>query len=186
MAAHIARITLAIAFPVLCIASARSKMPFDYDIAGALAAIPSAVERAITCVTCACDTVFSPSGELKQVQYATIAARFVCFIAASQLVSMLICIGACVCIWGRKGNPVLCARNDKRCLVWIPRDPVESLYDTSHGPSFRKLQRIDSHAFAAFSGIAADGRVLVQHLREACQQYRYVHKLYRICHGFLA
>lgn len=87
-------------------------------------------------------TLFSPEGNLLQVEYAKEA--------------------------GKRGASLLCARSakDGEVMICIPSPPaVDALLDRR---SIDKISRIDDGIWCAFSGLSGDGRLLIKEARKFC------------------
>jgi len=88
--------------------------------------------------------IFSPEGDLLQVAYADIA--------------------------GSKGESLVCIVTNDSCAVLCTPSPInEALLDRR---STDKVCKVDENIYAAFAGLAGDGRSLVRVARKICTNYR--------------
>jgi len=90
------------------------------------------------------NTVFSPDGQLFQVQYA--------FEAVNRGSATIAIVGA-------------------DCIVMaVEKNTVAKLQDPRTN---RKIQRIDEHLMLTFAGLQADARILIDKVRLECQSFRF-------------
>ena len=90
------------------------------------------------------NTVFSPDGQLFQVQYA--------FEAVNRGSATIAIVGAdCV-------------------VLAVEKNTTQKLQDPR---TIRKIQRIDEHLMMTFAGLQADARVLIDKVRLECQSFRF-------------
>lgn len=90
------------------------------------------------------NTVFSPDGQLFQVQYAFEAVQ-----RGSATISIV----------------------GKDCIIMaVEKNAVDKLQDAH---TIRKIQKVDSHLMCTFAGLQADARLLIDKVRFECQSFRY-------------
>lgn len=88
-------------------------------------------------------TTFSPSGKLVQIEYATTAAN--------------------------NGATTLGIKAVDGVVIAAEKKVASTLVDPS---SIQKVYALDEHVGCTYSGIGPDSRVLIDHARKECQQYR--------------
>ena len=87
--------------------------------------------------------LFNPNGRLLQVDYAE---------AASQ-----------------KGSPIIAFTLNDTAVILTPSQPLDSLLDRR---CIDKVEKIDDHIFAAYSGLAGDGRAVIRLSRSIASDFR--------------
>lgn len=109
-------------------------------------------------------TVFSPKGDLLQVEYAQKAVEqgSLVIAAANEEDSVVLCVGSGAAeeLLGKEGGGSATTPSRLSILVDAEKN-VE-----------RKLCKVDEGIYMAFAGLSADGRVLLTYLRTECQNYR--------------
>ncbi|XP_053618616.1 proteasome subunit alpha type-7-1-like [Plodia interpunctella] len=88
-------------------------------------------------------TVFSPDGQLLQVQYAQEAAR--------------------------RGSAAVGIRGDTCIVIAVEKKTIGQLQDAR---SEKKIVALDNHVMMAFAGWKADARILISRSQIECQSYR--------------
>lgn len=90
------------------------------------------------------NTVFSPDGQLFQVQYAFEAVN--------------------------RGSATLAISGQDCIILAVEKNTVAKLQDPR---TIRKIQRLDEHLMMTFAGLQADARVLIDKVRLECQSFRF-------------
>lgn len=88
-------------------------------------------------------TIFSPDGRLFQVDYAQEAVK--------------------------KGSTAVAVRGKDCVVIGVEKKSVPVLQDDR---TIRKIHELDTHVMAAFSGLSADARVLIDYARRECESYK--------------
>ena len=90
------------------------------------------------------NTVFSPDGQLFQVQYAFEAVN--------------------------RGSATIAISGADCIVLAVEKNTVAKLQDPR---TIRKIQRLDEHLMMTFAGLQADARVLIDKVRLECQSFRF-------------
>ncbi len=90
------------------------------------------------------NTVFSPDGQLFQVQYAFEAVN--------------------------RGSATIAVTGADCVILAVEKNTVAKLQDPR---TIRKIQRVDEHIMLTFAGLQADARILVDKVRFECQSHRF-------------
>ena len=90
------------------------------------------------------NTVFSPDGQLFQVQYAFEAVN--------------------------RGSATIAISGADCIVMAVEKNTVAKLQDPR---TIRKIQRLDEHLMMTFAGLQADARVLIDKVRLECQSFRF-------------
>lgn len=90
------------------------------------------------------NTVFSPDGQLFQVQYAFEAVN--------------------------RGSATIAITGNDCIVLAVEKNTVAKLQDPR---TIRKIQRVDEHLMMTFAGLQADARILIDKIRLECQSFRF-------------
>lgn len=90
------------------------------------------------------NTVFSPDGQLFQVQYAFEAVN--------------------------RGSATIAISGTDCIVMAVEKNNVQKLQDPR---TIRKIQRVDEHLMLTFAGLQADARVMIDKVRMECQSFRF-------------
>lgn len=90
------------------------------------------------------NTVFSPDGQLFQVQYAFEAVN--------------------------RGSATIAIVGNDCVVLAVEKNTVAKLQDAR---TIRKIQRVDEHLMCTFAGLQADARILIDKVRLECQSFRF-------------
>jgi len=90
------------------------------------------------------NTVFSPDGQLFQVQYAFEAVN--------------------------RGSATIALTGADCVILAVEKNNVQKLQDPR---TIRKIQRVDEHLMMTFAGLQADARVMIDKVRLECQSFRF-------------
>ena len=90
------------------------------------------------------NTIFSPDGQLFQVQYAFEAVN--------------------------RGSATLSIVGSDCIVMAVEKNTVAKLQDPR---TIRKIQRVDEHVMLTFAGLQADARLLIDKMRLECQSFRF-------------
>lgn len=90
------------------------------------------------------NTVFSPDGQLFQVQYAFEAVN--------------------------RGSATIAVTGSDCIIMAVEKMAIAKLQDPR---TIRKIQRVDEHIMMTFAGLQADARILIDKVRMECQSFRF-------------
>ena len=90
------------------------------------------------------NTIFSPDGQLFQVQYAFEAVN--------------------------RGSATIALTGNDCIVMAVEKNTVAKLQDPR---TIRKIQRVDEHLMITFAGLQADARILIDKVRLECQSFRF-------------